>query len=150
MKCCFCNCNESITHLLFNCHHAKEIWTIVYLATGLTPPRSISHMLENWLLNFDNNERRVILVRAAALCWAIWRCRNDIIFNKTKYSSFMQTVFRGTYWLRLWAQLQHKYMIKVMFRKASLALEVVALEIANHGWKHNLRISLDDFPFVHS
>jgi len=38
----------------------------------------------------------------------------------------------------------------VMFRKASLALEVVALEIANHGWKHNLRIGLDDFPFVHS
>ena len=44
----FCNCNESITHLLFDCHHAKEIWKIVYLlATGLTPQRSISHMLEN-------------------------------------------------------------------------------------------------------
>ena len=62
----------------------------------------------------------------------------------------MQTIFRGTYWLRLWAQLQHKDTIKVMFRKASLALEVVALEITNHGWKHNLRIGLDDFPFVHS
>ena len=101
LKCCFCNCNESITHLLFDCHHAKEIWKIVYLATGLAPPRSISHMLGNWLSNFDNNERRVILVGAAALCWAIWKCRNDIIFNKTKYSLFMQTVFRGTYWLRL-------------------------------------------------
>jgi hypothetical protein len=52
--------------------------------------------------------------------------------------------------LHLWAQLQHKDMIKVMFRKASLALEVVALEIANYGWKHNLRIGLDDFPFAHS
>ena len=56
----------------------------------------------------------------------------------------------GTYWLHLWVQLQHKDTIKVMFRKASLALEVVALEIANHGWKHNLRIDLDVFPFVHS
>ena len=150
LKCCFCNCNESITHLLFNCHHTKEIWKIVYLATGLTPPRSIFHMLGNWLSNFNNNERRVVLVGAAALCWAIWRCRTDIIFKKTKYSSFMQTVFRGAYWLRLWAQLQHKDMIKVMFRKTSLALEVVALEIANHVWKHNLRIGLDDFLFVHS
>ena len=25
LKCCFCNCNESITHLIFDCHHAKEI-----------------------------------------------------------------------------------------------------------------------------
>ena len=150
MKCCFCNCNESITYLLFDCHHAKEIWKIVYLATGLTPPRSISHMLGNWLSNFDNNESRVVLVGAAALCWAIWRCRNDIIFNKTKYSSFIQAVFKGTYWLHLWAQLQHKDMIKVLFRKASLALEAVALEIANHGWKHNLRIGLDHFSFVHS
>ena len=95
MKRCFCNCNESITQLLFDCHHAKEIWKIVYLATGLTPPKSISRMLGNWLSNFDNNERRVVLVGAAALCWAIWRCCNDIIFNKTKYSSFMQAVFRG-------------------------------------------------------
>jgi len=107
-------------------------------------------MLENRLSNFDNNERRVILVGAAVLCWAIWRCRNDIIFNKTKYSSFMQAVFRGTYWLRLWEQLQHKDAIKMMFRRASLALEVIAVEIANHGWKHNLRIGLDHFPFVHS
>ena len=83
------------THLLFDCHLAKEIWKIVYLATGLTPPKSISHMLGNWLSNFDNNERRVVLVGAAALCWVIWRCRNDIIFNKIKYSLFMQTVFKG-------------------------------------------------------
>ena len=38
----------------------------------------------------------------------------------------------------------------MMFRRASLALEVIAVEIANHGWKHNLRIGLDHFPFVHS
>ena len=91
-----------------------------------------------------------MLVGAAALFWAIWRCRNDIIFKKTMYSSFMHAVFRGIYWLRLWAQLQRKDMIKVLFRRESLALEAVALEIANHGWKHNLRIGLDHFSFVHS
>ena len=44
---------------------------------------------------------------------------------------------------------KHKDMINVLFRRASLALEAVALEIANHGWKHNLRIGLDYFFFVH-
>jgi hypothetical protein len=35
------------------------------------------------------DEKTIILVRAAALCQAILRCRNYIIFNKIKYSSFM-------------------------------------------------------------
>ena len=45
----------------------------------------------------------------------------------------MQAIFREIYWLRLLVQLQQKDMIKVMFKRASLALEAVALEIANHG-----------------
>jgi len=52
-------------------------------------------MLGNWLSNFSDKERRVMLVGAAALCWAIWRCRNNIIFNKTKYSPFIQAIFKG-------------------------------------------------------
>ena len=89
-----------------------------------------------------------MLVGAAALCWAIWRCRNDIIFNKTKCSSFIQAIFRRAYWLRLWVHLQHKDMTKVLFRRMSLTLETVALEIADREWKHNLRIGLDHFPFI--
>ena len=61
LKCCFCNCNESITHLLFDCHHAKDILKIVYFAIGLTPPRSIFHMLGNWLSNFNDKKRRVCI-----------------------------------------------------------------------------------------
>ena len=150
LKCCFCNCDESITPLLFDCHYSKEIWKIVYLATELTPPRSISHMLGIWLSNFNNNERRVVLVGEVALCWVIWRYRSDIIFNKTKYSSFIHAIFSGTYWLRLWVHLQHEDMTKVLFRRTSLALETVALEIANPGWKHNLRIGLDHFSLIFS
>jgi hypothetical protein len=30
-----------------------------------------------------------------ALCWTIWRYRNDIIFNNIKYFLFMQATFRG-------------------------------------------------------
>lgn len=34
-KRCFCNSNETIKHLLFN-WHAKAIWRMVHIATGLT------------------------------------------------------------------------------------------------------------------
>jgi hypothetical protein len=49
-KCCFCDCNETIKHLFFNCQHAKDIWRVFHIATGLTPPRSVRHMLGNWLI----------------------------------------------------------------------------------------------------
>jgi hypothetical protein len=94
--CCFCNCNETITHLLFDCHHAKEMWRIVYLATSSPPQRSISHMLGYCLHNLDDNLKNITFA-GVVLCWPIWRCRNDIIFNKIKYFSFMQTLLRGTY-----------------------------------------------------
>lgn len=53
IKCRFCNNNETIRHIFFECHHAKEIWRIVYLPTGLHPPNSVSHMLGNWLSLVD-------------------------------------------------------------------------------------------------
>jgi hypothetical protein len=50
-KCCFCNANETIKYLLFDYHHAKQIWRIVYFATCLPPSKSVCHMFENWLHN---------------------------------------------------------------------------------------------------
>ena len=42
----------------------------------------------------------MIWVGIAAMCWAIWRCQNDIIFNKLKTNFIVQVIFRGAYWLR--------------------------------------------------
>jgi hypothetical protein len=68
-------------------------------------------MLGSWLSNFDLKEKKYI-IGVAALCWAIWRCHNDLIFENCKYTSFIQATFRGTYWLRFWALLQRDDEIK--------------------------------------
>ena len=102
----FCNCNETIQHLFFDCHHAKILWRVVAVATGLPPPSSVAHMSSTWLLDIDPTQRKLILVGVAALCWAIWRCRNDICFNNVRYTSFLRALFRRAYWLRFWALLQ--------------------------------------------
>ena len=52
-NCSYCICNETIKHLFFDFQHAKVIWRTVQVATGLTPPRSVTHMLENWLQNLN-------------------------------------------------------------------------------------------------
>ena len=68
--------------------------------------------------------------------WAIWGCRNDVVFNKMKSNSIMQIIFRGAYWLRYWAQLQRDETAKDVLSKISKKLEVIALEISNKGYKH--------------
>jgi hypothetical protein len=75
-------------------------------------------------------------VGVAAICWAIWKCRNDIVFKNTKFNSILQVIFRGAYWLRLCAQLQRKEQAKNTLIATSRKLEVIALKIANGGWNN--------------
>jgi hypothetical protein len=65
---------------------------------------------------------------------------DDIVFKKTKFNSFLQVIFRGAYWLRMWAQLQHKEQTKDTLITMSGKLEIVALQIANRGWNNFFRL----------
>ena len=82
----------------------------------------------------------LIWVGVAALCWAIWNTRNDIVFYKIKYNSILQVIFRGTYWLHFWAQLQRDEHNKNLLSSLSTRIEMVSLEQAHGGWKHLYRL----------
>ena len=139
-KCVGCNLNESIQHLFLDCHYARMVWRMVYLATGLTQPRSIRHMFGSWLSNQNNKSRNLIWVGVAALCLAIWTTRNDIIFHRIKYNTILQVIFRGMDWLRFWAQLQREGHNKNFISSLSTKIEMVSLEQSNGGWKHLYRL----------
>jgi hypothetical protein len=47
--CCFCDKEETIQHLFFECPLAKVIWRIVHMSFGISPPKNITNMFENWL-----------------------------------------------------------------------------------------------------
>jgi hypothetical protein len=47
------------------------IWRIIFYATNLTQPRSISHMFGMWLNNQHKDYKPLIWVGDAAICWAI-------------------------------------------------------------------------------
>ena len=129
----------------FYCHHAKILWRVVAVATGLPPPSSVVHMSSTWLLDIDAKQRKLILVGVAALCCVIWHCWNDIYFNNDKYTSFMQALFRGAYWLRFWALLQPTGTHELL-RSVSKNLETTTLEqFSRFGWKFNIRLCSQQF-----
>ena len=82
----------------------------------------------------------MIWVGVAAFCWTIWRCRNDIVFNKIIINSIMHVIFRGTYWMCFWAQLQRDEQSKNTLSSMSKNIEMIALELSNGGRKHIYRL----------
>ena len=70
-KCCFCNTDETIQHLFFDCHVPRFIWNTIFITFGIQPPSGVSCLFGPWLKNFSSKLRSQILAGAAALCWAI-------------------------------------------------------------------------------
>ena len=140
MKCCFCNQNETIQHIFFDCYLIRNIWRIIYFAFNIERPININHIIENWATNKGIAHRKKLLIGVAAMFWSIWLCRNDVAFNFKPIPSILQVLFRGMYWLRLWRLLQkqeaHQEILVVC-----QSLEMVAMEIlAKHGWSSNARL----------
>lgn len=118
-KCCFCDKDETIQHLFFDCHMARFPWNAVVFSFGIQPPASVSHLLGSWLRGFSLTLRKQLLVGAAAICRALWLCRNEAVFSRKLPNSFLQVIFRGTYWIRFWSQLskeEEKIFLKINCR----------------------------------
>ena len=138
--CVFCQHDESIKHLFFECKFARAVWAIVQVASNLYPSRSARNMFGNWLRGIDKQFSTHILVGAAALCWALWLTRNDVVFNNKCVSSPMQVIHICTRWLRTWSILQ-KPEDRDLFMMVSTRLERTAREVFYpHGWRCDLRI----------
>jgi len=139
-KCCFYNATETIQHLFFDCHVARYIWNTTFIAFRIEPPSNIANLFGSWLKDFPKELKCQILIGAAAICWAVWLWRNDVVFNRRPFNSFAQVVYRGTYWIRCWARLckeEERRNLKIGCRH----LEGVVLQLfSNFGWRRSYRI----------
>ena len=140
-QCCFYSSDETIQHLFFDCHVAKFLWRDVQFALDLNPPHSIAHLFGNWLRGAGTKLKRQLLVGASALCWAIWLSRNDVVVDKSPTKPYMQVIYRGTHWLRFWAQLQRRDEDKKALQKVCQTMEVLVMQFfVIHEWRFNNRI----------
>jgi len=141
IKCCFCNFDEAIQHLFFDCQLARIIWRIVHVSFNITPHMNILHMFNGWLIGLNKKRMYKILVGASAVCWAIWLSRNDMVFNNSRAATPLQVIFRGTHWIRFWALLQ-KENERPQVTLGCRVLETTAMEFfASNGWSFSYRIS---------
>jgi hypothetical protein len=81
-------------NIFFYCTLAKFIWRVIQLTFGLGPPNNIKNVFGAWVHNTNSANRQLLFVGIGVMFWAIWLNRNDVVFNKTLISSYMQVIFR--------------------------------------------------------
>ena len=126
-NCCFCHLPETVHHLFFECSYARCLWRAVQVSFGINIPANKDELFSQWLRPNGPKTNTLLLVAAAALIWAIWLTRNEVIFEKARPKTFLQVLFRGTHWLHQWASLQRQDEHKDMLVQACRHLEVSAL-----------------------
>ena len=105
--CCFYHQDETIKHLFLKCPLAKLLWCKVHAVFNITPPNSITTLFEMWLDGLEPQITTHIRVRVCALLWAMWNCRNDVIFNIQSITILLQVIYRATAWIPMWSLVTH-------------------------------------------
>ena len=138
-KCSFCTHDETIKHLFFQCKFARSTWSVIQIASNLYPPTSVANIFGHWLDGISNRFKTLIHVGAYALLWALWLCRNGLVFED-KNTSPLQVIFCCMHSLRTWSTL-HRTEYQPLFKAVCMRLERVVRKVfTKHGWQHNLRI----------
>jgi hypothetical protein len=98
-------------------------------------------MFGGWSKLVQQKHNLLLLTGAAALCWVIWLTRNDLVFNKCQTKTFLQVLFRATYWLRFWAPLQRLDEHRVLIQDTCRNLESKAIFIfVLNGWNFSYHL----------
>ena len=141
-RCSFCDHDETIKHLFFECPLVRILWRTVQIAFNITPPSSVGSLFGTWLDGIESGTARHIRVGVCALLWAIWNCRNDLAFNRITTIHFLQVVFRATALIRMWSLLTPTE-ARERLATGSVRWEMVARDIFNRfGWRSCNRIGI--------
>jgi hypothetical protein len=71
IKCCFCDSNEIIHHLFFNCALAKFIWRVMNITFGLSTPINIHHVFDGWVQGMNDKDRNILLIGVGVMLWSL-------------------------------------------------------------------------------
>ena len=135
-QCHFCSQQETVEHLLFRCCLSKMVWQVVMLALELVrPPDGMEDLVGAWADSFPPIHRKLALSGGAAVCWTIWKTRNDACFNKKNPDDPAALVYRLCNILNLWALLQKRQDISVLEEGVEKMKKVIREALARrHGW----------------
>jgi hypothetical protein len=85
-------------------------------------------MSGNWLNGVEKHTKARIRLGVYALVWALWNCRNDMVFDKIGTTQFLQVIHMTTHYTREWSYLLLEEQ-RALMDSGSSCLEMVAQAI---------------------
>jgi hypothetical protein len=131
-SCVFCQEDESVLNLFFECPVSKYIWSILAYIFGATVRPTSFVQFWVWIKSCLPSGRQVYFEGLAAVCWAIWRTRNSVCSDgkRVKCPTEIICLISSTfiYWAGLQkedisVQLEHELELYRRLRCFSLAKE---------------------------
>ena len=95
-----------------------------------------------WLNGVDIHIAKYIRLGICALFWTIWNTRNDLIFNGTKFTNFLQVIYKATTWIRMWLLLTHADYREIMVIGCSRWETIARAIFSRFGWRANNRLGV--------
>ena len=121
---------------------AKLLGCMIRIASNVSPPIDINMLFGTWLTSVEPNIAGHIWIGICALLWAIWNCKNDMIFNRQHFSTFLQVIFRATAWICTWSLLTPMDSREPLVTRCT-QWKMVAWDIFNQfGWRSHNRVGV--------
>jgi len=127
-ECYFCECNETIDHLFFKCSVAKVIWACVARCIGAADIPGNLNQCWSWLEKWLPLDKKFHVCGTAAICWAIWKARNNACFNNKIIKNPLEIICHVGALMKFWAGLYAEVDKEAMEEGANLMLKL-ALDI---------------------
>ena len=107
-RCSFCSNDESANHLFFECSVARVVWGVVgnILGTQYCPNNVWQSIV--WFYTFLPGGDKLYMVAISAICWAIWKARNNVTFEEHKMRTPCEVLFHISSLIKYWSGLHNK------------------------------------------
>jgi hypothetical protein len=138
--CVFCGSKETIDHLFISCSFSRLVWRVVHFTFNIPPPANITNLFGNWLNGIGKKTKALIRVGVCALVWAIWNCRNDVVFNRVSKPNFLQVIHRAASSIHMWSYLLPTEQREPLDTGCNRLMAVVRAIFSQGGWLHTKRI----------
>ena len=106
--CSFCDGVETANHLFFECSVSRVVWGTVgsILGTNLCPNNIWQAMA--WAHAFMPGLDKLHMVLIAAVCWGVWKARNNVTFEEHKLRSPCEILFHISSLVTYWSGMHKK------------------------------------------
>jgi hypothetical protein len=132
--CLFCDEQESISHLFFQCCVAKHVWAAISGWLEREMGEDFESIASLWIANKRHMIRNIV---SSAVLWVLWKLRNLLYFQGVPWSG-MKKVFAMTgRMLRGWLPM-FKLNVQEKLEKIIQLVEEEASSVPLIGWKMDI------------